>query len=79
MADLALHVSNWSEVPVVDHTGLKGLYAIQTEGWDGNPSASDSSRPTLDEIFDRLGLKLVRKKSAVEVFVIEHIEKPSEN
>jgi uncharacterized protein (TIGR03435 family) len=77
MSDLALHVSNWSDLPVVDHTGLKRLYAIQTEGWDR--SESDSSRLTLDEILDRLGLKLVRKKSAVEVFVIEHIEKPSEN
>jgi uncharacterized protein (TIGR03435 family) len=76
MADLAAYVSNWSELPVVDQTGLSGLYQIQTEGWGSSESPSDR---TLDEVLDRLGLKLVRKRAQLEVFVVEHAERPSEN
>src|SRR5260370_371364 len=75
MSDLAAYVSNWSDRPVVDQTGLKGLYAVQTEGWTS--SDDDLPRRTLDEVLDRLGLKLVRKKAPLEIFVIEHVEKPS--
>src|SRR5258707_287578 len=32
MSDSALYVSNWTDRPVVDHTSLKGLFAVQTEG-----------------------------------------------
>jgi uncharacterized protein (TIGR03435 family) len=78
MSDLALYVSNWSELPVVDQTGLKGLYAIQTEGWRSN-SNDDETRPTLEDVFDRLGLKLVRRKAPISTLVVEHVEKPSEN
>lgn len=78
MADLALYVSNWTDAPVVDQTGLTGLYAIQTEGWSRTPD-DDPSRPSLSSIFDQFGLKLTRGKGPVEIFVIEHIEKPTEN
>src|ERR1700723_2365181 len=33
VADIALYASGWSDAPVVDQTGLTGLYAILTEGW----------------------------------------------
>ena len=76
MADLAAYVSNWSELPVVDQTGLSGLYQIQTESWGSSENSSDR---TLDEVLDRLGLKLVRQKARLEVLVIERAERPSEN
>jgi uncharacterized protein (TIGR03435 family) len=78
IADLALCASGWSDAPVVDRTGLTGLYAFQTEGWSTAPD-DDRSRPALSEIFERLGLKLVRKKAPVEMFTIEHVERPSAN
>ena len=78
MADLALYVSNWSELPIIDQTGLTGLYALQTEGWNST-YIDDPSRPSLDEVFEKLGLKLARKKAPVEVLVIEHVERPSGN
>jgi uncharacterized protein (TIGR03435 family) len=78
MADLALYVSNWSDAPLVDETGLTGLFTVQTEGWSSTPG-DDPSRPTLFLIFERLGLKLVRKKTPVDVFVVEHVERPSAN
>jgi len=95
MSDLASWVSNWSDHPVIDKTGLQGLYNIQTEGWvpmrprpprpaGQDPTAedlafADPARPTLFQIFDRLGLKLESQKAPVEIFVIESAERPSEN
>ena len=77
MQDLALHASNWSDRPIVDQTGLTGLYAIQTEGWDS--SGEDPSRRTLHEVLDRFGLKLVGKKAPIEILIVEHVERPSDN
>jgi uncharacterized protein (TIGR03435 family) len=31
--DIAAMIENWTDHPVIDRTGLDGLYAIQTEGW----------------------------------------------
>jgi uncharacterized protein (TIGR03435 family) len=77
LSDLAAHVSNWTDRPVIDETGVKGLYTIRTSGW--SESGGDATRPTLDDVLDPLGLKLVRKKASVSVYVIEHVEKPSAN
>ncbi|MGA2133151.1 MAG: M56 family metallopeptidase [Bryobacteraceae bacterium] len=95
IADLALAVSNWSDRPVVDETGLDGLYNIQTDGWlpmhprpphapGQEPSAedraiADPARPTLFQIFDKLGLKLEPQRAPVETIVILSIDRPSEN
>jgi uncharacterized protein (TIGR03435 family) len=93
MAELAVSVSNFTDRPLVDRTGLTGLYDIDTDGWvpmrqrpvrpDG-PSAediamADPTRPTLNMIFDKLGLKMESSKAPVELFVIDHVEKPTEN
>jgi uncharacterized protein (TIGR03435 family) len=32
-AELAGFVENWSDLPVVDRTGLKGSFDMDTEGW----------------------------------------------
>jgi len=78
IADLALYVSNWSDAPLIDQTGLTDLFSIQTDGWSTMPS-DDPTRPTLFSVFERLGLKLVRKKAPIEVFVVQHVERPSLN
>jgi uncharacterized protein (TIGR03435 family) len=36
-------------------------------------------QPTIFEIFNRLGLKLELQRAPVDMFVIDHIEKPIEN
>jgi uncharacterized protein (TIGR03435 family) len=40
---------------------------------------ADPTRPTLMMIFEKLGLKMESSKAPVEMFVIDHIEKPNEN
>ena len=95
MEDLASYVSNWTDRPVVDQTSLRGLYKIETAGWapmqaraprsTGHELSAeglafaDRARPTVFQIFERLGLKLKSKKTPVEMFVIESVEKPSAN
>jgi uncharacterized protein (TIGR03435 family) len=93
MSDLAAGVSSFADRPVIDKTGITGLFKIETEGWvpmrsnrprNQEPSAedlalADPSRPTLFQIFDRLGLKLEQQRAAVEMFIIDSVERPSEN
>jgi bla regulator protein blaR1 len=97
MEDLAEGMESRVDRPVLDKTGIQGLFNIQTEGWvplqprpprtqEPTPeqaaedqALADPGRPTLFQIFDRLGLKLESTKAPVEVFVIERLEKPSEN
>ncbi|HYL38446.1 MAG TPA: TIGR03435 family protein [Bryobacteraceae bacterium] len=94
LTDIVTFVENWSDRPIVDQTGLQGLFEVETDGWapmlprarppGQEPSAeeiamADPTRPTLFMIFDRLGLKMEPQRAPVETFVIDHVEKPTEN
>jgi uncharacterized protein (TIGR03435 family) len=95
MADLVTGLENWTDHPVIDNTGVKGLFDIDTEGWvpmrprlgpppGTEPSAedrqfADPARPTLQQVLDKVGLKLESTKGPVQVLVIDNIERPSEN
>jgi uncharacterized protein (TIGR03435 family) len=80
--------------PVVNRTGLTGRFdvhlrwnadqtsAVQNE--PGNPSTSlpstDQSGPSIfTALQEQLGLKLESSKGPVDNFVIDHVDKPSEN
>jgi uncharacterized protein (TIGR03435 family) len=70
--------------PVVDESGLQGNYDMELEwtpdGRPGEPAAAETSGPSIfTAIQEQLGLKLESKKGPAPVFVIEKIEKPSEN
>jgi bla regulator protein BlaR1 len=91
MEDLASAVSNWSDRPVVDRTGLQGLYKIETVGWapmqpreGGDPGTAEdgvpwSERQTLFTIFEKMGLKLEAQRAPIERVVIESAQRPVEN
>jgi uncharacterized protein (TIGR03435 family) len=92
MEDLAQAVSNWADRPVIDKSGLDGLYKIETKPWrsmrlgpapPAGAKAEDGSEladlPTLFGVFEELGLKLDPQRAPVETFVIDHIEKPDAN
>lgn len=71
---------------VIDKTGLAGLYDFSltyTSDPDAGSSASDADAPSGPTIFtalqEQLGLKLESAKGPVQVLVVDHIEKPSEN
>lgn len=68
--------------PVIDRTGLKGLFDFTLE-WDPNLSSSDggpSTRPSLvTALQEQIGLRLESEKGPVQVYVVEKIERPTEN
>jgi uncharacterized protein (TIGR03435 family) len=64
--------------PVVDRTGISGVFDITLKS-----AASANLDPDGPSLFtlvqEQLGLKLVAAKASLEVIVIDHVEKPSEN
>jgi len=90
MTDLAAVVERFSDRPVIDHTGLTGFYKIAFPAFNlrrptGPETAGekrdleDGTRPTLSDALQDLGLRLDSAKAPVEMFVVEHIERPVQN
>lgn len=69
--------------PVVDRTGLTGNYSFTLKFAPIQSAASsdgDSVAPSLfTAVQEQLGLRLEPVKAPVQVLVVDHIEKPSEN
>jgi len=64
--------------PVLDRTELNGLFDYRQPAADEEPNYSDNSE-SFQRLLSELGLKLVRSKGPVEVFIIDRAEKPSQN
>lgn len=91
MADLAQQLGLITRRPVLDRTGITGefTYAFEFAPSDDQPGVREMrangrfpflSGPSLfTALEEELGLKLETSKAPVEVLVIEHAEKPSEN
>jgi bla regulator protein blaR1 len=74
--------------PVVDQTGLTGRFdfALQWTPESNGPAPSgadaplDSQGPTfLEALKDQLGMKLKSTRTPLDVLVVDHVERPSEN
>ncbi|HVW09409.1 MAG TPA: TIGR03435 family protein [Bryobacteraceae bacterium] len=66
--------------PVIDQTGLTGMFDIHLEFAFEGASAGDLSAPSLfTAVQEQLGLKLTPAQGPVEVLVIDRLERPSEN
>jgi uncharacterized protein (TIGR03435 family) len=69
--------------PVMDRTGLEGTYDVKmTYAPDVRSRRGAEPDPEDISIFtavERLGLMLVPQKAAVELFLVDRVEKPSEN
>jgi uncharacterized protein (TIGR03435 family) len=66
------------ELPVVDRTGIQGVYDITLKSAARAMLETDGSS-LLSLIQVQLGLKLVSAKNPIEVAIVDHAEKPSEN
>jgi uncharacterized protein (TIGR03435 family) len=78
--------------PIVDRTGLTGRYDFKLH-WTPDDAqwsraAPDAPRPSDDAnpapplytaLQEQLGLKFSAVKAPVEIFVVDHVERPSEN
>jgi uncharacterized protein (TIGR03435 family) len=71
--------------PVIDRTGIAGLFDIHLEfnGLENSAGLSGDADNAAPSVFtavqEQLGLKLSPEKGPVEVLVIDHVEKPSAN
>jgi uncharacterized protein (TIGR03435 family) len=67
--------------PVIDQTGIKGTFNVSMK-WSDDPSQADSvdALPPLPiALRQALGLDVKMGRGAVDVFVIQHIERPTVN
>jgi uncharacterized protein (TIGR03435 family) len=91
LADLAVALENFTDRPVVDQTGIIGLFQIETTAWlplrqkaaapgvKAENGADLESLPSLFSVMSAMGLKLVPQRAAIELLVIDHVERPSRN
>jgi uncharacterized protein (TIGR03435 family) len=91
MSYLCWYLNFTFDAPIVNQTGLEGLYDFslelppaplspQTE--TSQPRRSDDSMERNADMISALrqiGLKLEHHKAPVEFFIVEHVERPSEN
>jgi len=76
MARLGGSLSGILGRPVEDETGLAGLFGVELKWSDGS---SDQGPTIFTALKEQLGLKLDSGKGPVTTYVMEKVEKPSEN
>lgn len=65
--------------PVLDETGLTGLYDFKLE-YARDPAASDGVAPSIfTAVQEQLGLKLESQKAPIEILVVDSAERPTAN
>lgn len=82
MERITAEVSGALLAPAVDRTGLTGTYDLNVLYLPDSQKLRDDAAPApaFQQAFpDETGIKLVKGKGPVEVLVIDHMEKPSEN
>jgi len=90
MDDLAHYIANWTDLPVVNHTSLSGLFTVNTEGWfpmrlpppppHAPPDANHfAGLPTIFTVLSKLGLELNRQQDILPIYSVKRIERPATN
>jgi bla regulator protein blaR1 len=85
-------LSNILKRPVVDNTGVEGTFdiklhwrpdslagAVPSASGEVSPSAEADGASIFTAITEQLGLRLESKKGPVTVYVVEKVERPTEN
>jgi len=93
MAELAHQLPGWGvvgiDLPVIDQTGLKGVYDFHVDvgylppggagergGLERTPAGPADSGPTIFAALEQIGLKLERRKMPIQAIVIDHAGQP---
>ena len=86
LGNLIVVLGRMDSLPVLDQTGLEGKFDLKIEfAWEsrGAPPAADADLPTgptfTDALKSQAGLRLIKRTGPVNVFVIDHVEQPTEN
>jgi uncharacterized protein (TIGR03435 family) len=73
-------LSSMVEAPVIDKTGLNGVYSYTLQiGREWSERDTESWPSIFTAVQDQLGLKLEAAHEAVPNLVVDHITKPTEN
>lgn len=80
IAKLASYLTRTLQIPVTDETGLAGNFDFELT-WDSDapPLAPPDPALVAAALQEQLGLKLEKGKRPIEILVVDHVEKPSEN
>jgi uncharacterized protein (TIGR03435 family) len=65
--------------PVIDKTEIKGLFDIPVQTLDVGPFDMVFGPSVWPAIVEQIGFKLEPGKASVEILMIDHVEKPSDN
>jgi uncharacterized protein (TIGR03435 family) len=81
MSQLVEILGSQLDRPVLDRTGIRGVFDVTLDWAPENPqSTALETKPSLPvALQEQLGLKLETQKGRVEVLVVDHAEKASEN
>jgi uncharacterized protein (TIGR03435 family) len=81
MAEIAGVMKYFLDRPVVDQTGLAGRFDFVLKWTPDEADAGDPNAPPglFTAIQEQLGLKLEPVKAPIDVLVIDHVERPTEN
>lgn len=80
ISDFALQLTELRgiDLPVVDRTGIQGIYDITLKS-AARAMLEPDGPSLLTLIHEQLGLRLVAAKDPIEIIVVDHVEAPSEN
>ena len=80
MARLASYLTRMLQIQVADETGLAGDFDFELTWESDDPPLAPPDPALVAAVFqEQLGLKLEKRKRPVEILVVDHVEKPSEN
>src|SRR5262249_47429693 len=79
MTYIALMLTLVVKRPVVDRTALAGDFNLDVEFSSLNATAESFAPSIFTALQEQAGLRLETAKVPVDVIVIDHVEKPSEN
>ena len=80
MDALAERLARATDLPVVNHTGLAGVFNLRLTWTPDNDQPKPDGPPPLSiAIQEQLGLQLKSQRAPVEVLVVDHAGKPTEN
>jgi uncharacterized protein (TIGR03435 family) len=87
MDDLAHYIENWADLPVVNRTALRGLFALESEGWKPMrlpprppefpqvPNFDDL--PSIFTVVGKLGLELKKEDATLPFYTVERMQPPA--
>ena len=80
LPEIATHLSQSLNLPVVDSTSIEGYYDVDLRWRPDDLAAPNDERPTIFAALQELGLKLQSQRLPAEIIVIDHLERtPTEN